>query len=67
MRGRLRTISHVMKSAGILIVGWWAIQNHISDWPLGLGVILLLFSWYALDFHYFRERRRLMNDQSSSL
>lgn len=55
----MKNLSAAMKTLGsLIIVIWVSQQSHIPGlfW-LAIGDILLLGSWYALDFHYFRERQ----------
>lgn len=48
-----KLLSHVLKTTGILMTGWWVATNDVKDtfWLI-FGIILLVFSWYILNYHY---------------
>jgi len=50
----MRILSMAMKTAGFWTVIAWSVWFPGVRWLGGLGVVLMLLSWYLLDFAYRR-------------
>ena len=53
----LRLLSNIMKTCGI----WICAFGYGKSWGL-FGIVLLLLSWYTLDFHYWSEGRKTIRE-----
>ena len=55
----LRFLSNVMKTCGL----WICVLGYDkSPLYLGIGLLLLILSWYVLDFHYWSDGRKTMRE-----
>jgi len=56
----MRLFSSAMKIVGFLLVVCWYVESGaIVPWWAKAGLLILLLSWYVLDYHYFREGRKV--------